>query len=251
MNFELISSDEFDGLPEDNEQCFVEFESICRRNMTRMINADTSQGFDRSVQAQYAAAVSSVAVECGLPLATNPLMQDDNNFYEEFSRFSLAVQGEVARIRIRNRRSRGSLSVQLLENTRTKIHHYISRLRDAIEASNLPEDRKAALRSKLDEFVKEMEQRRLNLGKAMLVLCTILTVTANTTTIAKDGHEAITHIMRLIGVDKQSEEQAQSRLAPPPRALPAPPQKHAPAVKKTASRWQPTERGDLDDDIPF
>ena len=34
MNFELISPEEFDNLPEDDEQCFVEFEAICRRNMT-------------------------------------------------------------------------------------------------------------------------------------------------------------------------------------------------------------------------
>jgi hypothetical protein len=33
MDFELISPEEFDALPEDDEQCFVEFEPICRRNI--------------------------------------------------------------------------------------------------------------------------------------------------------------------------------------------------------------------------
>lgn len=148
MNFELISAEEFDNLPEDDEQCFVEFETICRRNMTRMINNDTSGNFDRSVQAQYVAAVSSVAVECGLPhLTAEPIIESDDDFYERFSRFSLAVQGEVARIRIRGRRSRGSLSVQLLDNTRTKIQHYVARLREIIDASDLSANQKAALHS--------------------------------------------------------------------------------------------------------
>ncbi len=171
MDFELISAEEFDNLPEDDEQCFVEFEAICRRNMTRMSNQDTRANFDQSVQAQYMAAVSSVAVECGLTHLSQPhTLESDNGFYENFSRFSLAVQGEVARIRIRGRRSRGSLSVQLMDNTRTKIRHYISRLREIIDASDLPAARKAALRGKLNELVEELERRRLNLGKVMFVL---------------------------------------------------------------------------------
>jgi hypothetical protein len=150
LDFELISADEFDALPEDDEQCFVEFEAICRRNMTRMINDQTSGHFDRSVQSQYMAAVSSVAVECGLPgLARQIPAENDNAFYDEFSQFCLAVQGEVARTRIRGRRSRNSVSVQLADSTRTKIEHYISRLRETIDKSSLPDHRKKALRNKL------------------------------------------------------------------------------------------------------
>ena len=108
LDFELISAEEFDDLSEDDEQCFVEFEAICRRNMTRMINDQTSNNFDRPAQAQYMAAVSSVAVECGLTdLARSIPAENDNSFYDDFSQFCLAVQGEVARIRIRGRRSTG------------------------------------------------------------------------------------------------------------------------------------------------
>lgn len=37
MDYELISAEEFDKLPEDDEQCFVAFEAICHRNMTQMM----------------------------------------------------------------------------------------------------------------------------------------------------------------------------------------------------------------------
>jgi hypothetical protein len=251
MDFELISSEEFDNLPEDDAQCFVEFEAICRRNMTRMINSDTSSAFDRSVQAQYVAAVSSVAVECGLThLAHPPMIENSGDFFERFSQFGLAVQGEVARIRIRGRRSRGSLSVQLTDNTRAKIQHYVSRLRETIDASDLPAVRKSALRDKLDELVDELEKRRLNLGKAMLILSVVLTGLggmANTTTIAAEGSAAVTQIMTLIGADKESEEVALSRMAPPPKALPAP----VASQKQAAPNWELPSASDLDDEIPF
>jgi hypothetical protein len=248
VNFELISPEEFDNLPEDDEQCFVEFESICRRNMTRMINNDTNQDFDRSIQAQYMAAVSSVAVECGLPdLSVTLPAENDDHFYDEFSKFSLAVQGEVARIRIRGRRARNSVSVQLTDNTRTKIEHYVSRLRETIEKSDLSDARKKALHGKLDELAEELGKRRLNLGKTMVLLSVVLAGFGSATTIAADGPSAITNIMKLIGADKESEEDAISRLAPPPKALPAPRQKPPSASMKA----QPVPTQVIDDDIPF
>lgn len=216
MEFELISAQEFDSLPEDDEQCFVEFEAICRRNMTMMINSDTSANFDRSVQAQYMAAVSSVAVECGLPqLARSMTAQNHNEFYEDFSEFSLAVQGEVARIRIRGRRSRGALSVQLTDNTRTKIQFHIARLLETIEKSDLPGARKAALKDRVDEMAHELENRRLSLGKAMATLSFVLVGLASVTTIGAEGPAAVTNIMKLIGVDKESEEAAAAKQASP------------------------------------
>ena len=85
MNFELISPEEFDNLPEDDEQCFVAFEAICRRNMTGMINDEKITNFYRSVSGQYMAAVSSVAVECGLTnLSVSLPAYNDDNFYDEF-----------------------------------------------------------------------------------------------------------------------------------------------------------------------
>src|SRR5260370_35530241 len=205
LDFELISAEECDDLSEDDEQCFVEFEAICRRNMTRMINDQTSNNFDRSAQAQYMAAVSSVAVECGLTdLARSIPAENDNSFYDDFSQFCLAVQGEVARIRIRVRRSRTSVWVQLTDNTRTKIEHYISRLRETISKSNLPDHRKKSLRDKLDELTEELGKRRLNLGKTMVVLAVVmagLQGVANMTTIAAEGEAAVSSIMKLIGVD--------------------------------------------------
>jgi hypothetical protein len=245
MDFELISADEFNALPEDDEQCFVEFEAICRRNMTQMMDEEQRPSdFYTSVRAHYMAAVYSVAQQCGIPNVPNPHVSEQPEVWQFYSRFALAVHGEVARIRIQNRRALGRLSVQLADNTRTKIQHYVGRLRDTIQNSDLPDAKKSALRTKLNELEDELGQRRLSFGKTMVLLSAVVAGLSGATTIAADGPAAITHIMRLVWADKESEDAALSRLAPPPKALPAPP-RAAPAAKPAAKpSWQ-------DDEIPF
>jgi hypothetical protein len=38
MAYELISDEDYALLPDDDEQCFIRFDAICRHNMTRMID---------------------------------------------------------------------------------------------------------------------------------------------------------------------------------------------------------------------
>lgn len=192
------------------------------------------------LHAQYIVAVSSVAAECDIP--NIPFEEIDiNNIYSQFNKFLLVVQREVAKIRVRKHRNR-HFSVQLAQNTRTKIEHYIARIREAIDQAGLPSDRKERLHDQLDELVKELQGRRLNFGKAMAVLGLVMASVASTVTIAADGPEAVAsvaNIIKLIGIDKESEDAARQRLAPPPKALPAP-------------RAKPSKLADeLDDDIPF
>jgi hypothetical protein len=250
MDFELISLADFDSLPEDNEQCFVAFETVCRRNMTKMLDDSHSGDFAVSVRGQYMAAVYSAAQEFGFTNIPSPPRSDDQHFFEQYSDFALAVQAEVVRIRIRDRRALNALSVQLTDNTRTKIVWHVDRLRDIIETSDLDRARKGALESKLDELIAELGKRRVSLGQAMVVLSAVLVAVASVTTIGADGPAAITNVMKLFLADKETEEAALSRLAPPVRALPAPPEQPAAESPTKTPSWEPAG-GDLDDEIPF
>ena len=246
MSYELISEAEYASLPDDDDQCFVEFESICRRNMTRMIDDNTSSGFDRIVRDQYMASVAAVARECSIPnISYDPEEQTDA--YEIFSRFSLIVQGEVARIRIRSRGVRHPYSVLLTDSTRTKIEHYISRIRDTVERSDLDPSLKQKLRGRLDQLSSELNSPRLSFARSMGILTVVLAAMGSSVTIAADGQSAVAHIMQLIGHDKETEEAATKRIAPPPKALPAP------AAKTPPRRQHPLQRPapDMDDEIPF
>lgn len=249
MEYQLISEEEYDNLPDEDDRCFVEFEAICRRSMTRMIDQNTTNDFDTAVREQYISAVYAVAIECHVEGIDRPDVSED--FFRGFSAFSLQVQGAVARIRIRRRGDRHPYSVLLTDSTRTKIEHYISRIRDLVTRSEMDPDRKKRLDEKLDQLVKELSQQRVSFAKAMAILVGVTTVIAGVTTIAADGQSAIAHIMQLIGQDKESEEAAAKRLAPPPKALPSPARSTAMEADARPARRPPAPTYDLDDDIPF
>lgn len=240
MRYELISEQEYETLPEDKEQYFVAFENICRRNVMNFITRDTSQEFDRLVHAQYMAAVSAVAEECDIPNLSVGYI-NMNNIDEEYNTFLLAVQKEVARIRVRERRNR-QLSVHLSERNRAIIRIQVDRLRSEIDQSDLTSDDKQRLHNHLRNFEDELNKTRLSFSRAMLALSVVLAGIGGLggmTTIAADGPNAIANIVRLIGIDKESEDAAALRLSAPPKALPAPPPRRGSIADE------------LDDDIPF
>ena len=156
MSYELISEEEYDALPfDDPDRCFVEIESIVRRNMTRMIDQNSSGDFEQAVREQYMAIVSAVAAECNIPNIHFDVSSRDN-FWPESNAFSLAVQGEVARIRIRVLGRQRPYSVLLTTNTRTTIEHYISRIRETVQGSELDPSRKKRIDEKLDQLAAEL-----------------------------------------------------------------------------------------------
>jgi hypothetical protein len=221
MNYELISEDDYATLSDDDEECFVQFEAICRRNMTRMINASGNGQDISEIRSQYMAAIASVARECGVPDVNVP-RYDEEQAYDTFLAFCNSVQGEVARIRIRGRRFSHALSVQLVPNTKTKIQHYVGRLQGVIDGSDLSGELKETLNAKLTELLAELEQRRFSFGKAMALLSSLLVGFAAATTIAAEGPAAVTSIMKLIASDKESENAAHLRLESPQKRLPGP-----------------------------
>ena len=102
----LTSDDDYDDLPEDGERYFVEFENRIYTKMATILDDDQrSEAYYKSIKSQYMVTVYSVAQECGVTsLPSPPVFSDDEEFYTSYSNFELAVQGEVARIRVRGRR---------------------------------------------------------------------------------------------------------------------------------------------------
>jgi hypothetical protein len=220
--------------------------------MNRMISEDSSGQFDTTIHMQYMATMTAYAKECCIDEVVSAYCEDYSN--QGFTAFSLAVKGAVARIRFRHRTVNRTSSVLLLPNTKPKIEHYISRLKEIIENSDLPSHRRDLLCERLEEFRRELNQPRLGFVKTLTVLSLVLASLGSATTVAAEGQTAVTHIMRLIGLDRQTEEEEAQRLAPPIKALPPPahhnPTKHHP-TRQTSRQPAPPQGGDLDDEIPF
>ena len=244
------SEDEYDALPlDDPDRCFVEFEKIVRRNMTRMVDETSSGDFDQVVRQQYMTTVAAVAAECNIPNIHFDI-RSRQNFWEQFNTFCMAVQAEVARISTRVRGRQRPYSVLLTTNTRTTIEHYISRIRETVKGSELDPSKKKRIDEKLDQLAAELKTPRLSFGKSMAILAGVLAAMGSTVTIAAEGRNAVAQIIQLIGRDKETEDAAAQRLAPPPRALPAPHPSDPPAPHQ-GSTSKRAAAADLDDEIPF
>ena len=252
MDYDLISDDEYNALPEEEGPFFVKFDAACRRNMARILDDESTRGLEKHIREQYMAAVYATAQACGI-YDIQLDRYNDSTFQDVYARFSLTVAGQVAKIRAETRLNRHPHSVQLQINTKTTIRHYIERIRVAIDTSEFDSGRKNRIYSKLDLLVIEVDNRRTSFAVAMGALAAVtagLAVISNATTVLAEGHNAIVQIAKLIGQDKDSEEVAIQRLAPPPKALTAPSTK-----KETTSKIDNTSKwdagGDLDDEIPF
>ena len=144
-----------------------------------------------------------------------------------------------------------------------RIEQQIAVLRQIIEASNLPDVRKAKLCAKLDEMLVELASgRRLAFAKTMQTLTVIAAAIGSiggAVSGVAEAPAALTNIMQWIGQDKETEDAAVLRLAAPQLALPAPPvakpqipakpmvHTRPPAHAKPPSKGGPS----WDDEIPF
>lgn len=243
MLYELITGEDYDGLPEDPEQRFVALEAICRNNMNRLVSEDERGEFTDRMYAQYMTTVSAAAAELGVGELGYPV--DSERPVVHIDRFLLDASAIITRIRLRASGKAKALSVQLSARNRGRIELEIRRLRGIIERSEMPPDKRARLLAKLDELSKEMTSPRVTFGKAFAVLAIVAVAVTQGTSFLADAPDAIATIASLIGEDKEAEEAEIARLGPPPtpKALPAP--------AKPKSSPPAFEPAGMDDDIPF
>lgn len=238
MDYELISDADYDTLPADPYRKFVAIEQICRRNMTAMINNDSSGEFDQFIRLQYMTIVSAIAEELGIEGADYHYTAD--NAYGSYQDFLRRVSGVVARIRLRSPVN-DQFSVRLANKTKGIIEYELDKLRTLIHASDLEEARKQRLLGKIEEFRTELHKQRLAYPPAMAALAFLAAGVAGTTSLLADAPAAIATITSLIGSDKEKEDAEVVRLGPTtvPKAI-APPQ----GAASRADRL-------LEDDTPF
>lgn len=218
---ELLKKEDFDEPPDDLEECFIVMEQKCRDATVRALAvADNNNDLAQIVMLDYMAVVSAAAAECGV---ADLSYEAGDRIWSEYEDFSRAVQGLVARIRIRKRGKRADAeAVQLTMSAKAKIEVQISKLRTVIAQSDLHIDQKQSIDKKLDELLNDVRNSpKLGFGKTFATLAFLTASIAGLTTISADGPQAIQNIMRILGVEKRTEDEAMKRLAPPQKLLTA------------------------------
>lgn len=242
MEHDLLTPEDYDGLPDEPELQFLEIERLARRKMYDVIRGEGGDKFEHDFRVQYMVTVAEAAKEIGIDGITFP---NGNDFSDDFGWFQQQVHGTITRLRLRNAKRNSAYSVKLANRTRGRIELEITKLRDLVALSDFPESKKAALNERLDELYSEIHNTRLSFAKLMKILGFIGAGFAGAVGTLAAAPTALATITSLVGQDKEAEEAETARIGAPPKALPAP-------VSKQSSRPQPAAFDiDLDDDVPF
>lgn len=246
--FDLISQEEIDDLPEDNNFAFMEFVRHCRRRLddraTQLngndegdwhIIQDDRQGFMNIVLA----AAKRFDIE---PFASRPAPYRKNFDVDDYLNFLSDLDHYTTQLvldrSIRSRAESTALPTVSKDRIRSHLHH----LRDAINSSGLNDAQKAALHRKVDEFDAELEKRRINLLAVARLSFEILAIPGAVWASYDVTTKLLTNIMQTVAEAKVVEDdQRKLPLDPKPFALMPP---RPPGPKTGYSR-------DLDDEIPF
>lgn len=114
MQYELITEDDYDNLPEDSGQKFVALEAVCRRNLNKLILSEGDNEYDTLLRSQYMMTVAAAAEELGVPGIEFP---NENRPSDYLNDFMVAVTRAVTKLSLQ-KSSRRQGSVLIAARTR-------------------------------------------------------------------------------------------------------------------------------------
>ena len=249
LNF--VTQDELDSLDEDPRMAFMGLVNYAQRSLSNQIakyNSDEESEWRQREEIQQR--FMNVIVAAGKRYEIEPFVSTDIPRHadyrtSDYKQFESDLDHFVTQLVIDNSLRSKKTSVEILPESKDKLRSYVHGLRTCIENSNMNEKKRKTLLSKLEEFEKELEKRRMNFLAVTLLSFEILAIPGGTWASVDVAHKLITNITQTVAEAKQHEDQTRQIGTPaPPKAL-SPPR---PADKP---RSQPQAAADLDDDIPF
>jgi hypothetical protein len=241
----MITDEELAQLPDDPELAFVEFERIMRARLNEQEEKAARAEYSAdSYQLEYMNKVLAASKEYGIEALTGwrvPSVRDD--IAAACTQFEADVDHFTMTIRIRHAPRNRRNSVGLDGNSKTKIHHHIEQIRNAIEQADLPEAKRDALFDKLHVFLLEVDKSRTSLDAGMAIYIAVCDGIGQGFKKLEPARRFIDSIAALLGRAKEVEDSLRPTL-PAPRE-----RKQIEAPRKQLeppSLWQRN-----DDEIPF
>lgn len=243
--YDLIPEETYDSLPQEPNDKFAVLVRIAQTNLARLLDQSNSNDFSTEIRSQFISIIGGIADALGIEGL--PAIGNDLADYGQYQVFQVFLAGVVAKVRLQSQLVARPFSVELGRVTKAKIQQEIAQLRRSIDESDLSDAKKSALYDKLDDLETELEKKRLSFARTMAIAASIMTIMGGGTAAlanAPKAAETLMTIIRLVGDDKEKEEQERLRLMPPPKALPD-------FTKTTVAAAPSTFADDLDDDVPF
>jgi hypothetical protein len=239
----LIDDDFLDSLPDDPEEAFLLLESRLRREA----DTDVDNGFERSESAwrryliELDAFVDARNVNFAFDL-DHYLPTITNTFWQRLQEFDQLVQIYIAKGRHRRaaaRRGAAPAFVVLDVSDRRKASQYINKIRELVDASDISDTKKQAIRARLAELQSELDREKT---RAEAAFATYLTVKRE---MGKAGEGVVQLLDKIVTVLAKAKPLIEAIKGPTePKKLPAPPKKKQPERQEESS-------GSFDDEIPF
>ena len=246
--FDFITQDELDELPEDHRAAFSAFVQIAQRRLADFTRHRTSLteevDWNEIQEARYS--YTNIVLAAAKRLEIEPFLSMDvprigKYGHDEYRQFLADLDHYLTQVALDNSfRSRGASTV-LPPASKDRIRSHLHHLREAIEAANLTDAKKALLQTKITEFEAALERNRFNLLAATLLTVEILGVPGALWGSYEVVSKLIGNINQVVAEAKVVDDEKRQLPATPPQYVIAPPR--APEPKR--------ESRDLDDEIPF
>ena len=245
LNF--VTQDELDNLDEDPRMAFLGLVNHAQRKLSQQIESlDLENEHDWRQKEEICRRFMNVIVAAGRRFEVEPFLSMEVPRHTDFrdsdyKQFESDLDHYVTQLVIDNSMRSKKTSVEILPDSKDRIRSYVHGLRKCVEDAHMQAAKRKALLSKLDDFEKELEKRRLGILAVTLLSFEILAIPGSTWASIELAHKLITNISQVVAESKQAEDQTRQVGSPaPPKALSPP--------RPTGN---PGLAGDLDDETPF
>lgn len=210
----MFSGFDVSDLPDEPELAFLAFEQAARDHYQRRM-ANRGDEHQDGIMLEYLNNVVAAAEELEIEDIKDveiPTFQTMG--YDKFVEFRTKVDFFRTKINIRYVAKQKRGSVKLDSVAKSKIHHLIDQIREHIERSDLPEDKRDSLLRKLNDFAKAVDQNRTALQAAMGIYLYVCAGIGAGVESLRPVKELIDSVAGLLGKAKEAEEAFERLPAP-------------------------------------
>jgi len=241
----VISDEDIDDLPSDDEAAFVQFESKLRDVVKATNAAQDYRGWD--IEREYVAHILAFVDRRELPLdlPRNP-PNHDNHFYDWYRTFTRAVDyfKASARLNVSARRKANITSLVLGPDFKAQISGYLMAIRKIVAEAELSEGKREAILKRVVDLQTEVDRNHTRTESAFALYLEVTSIIGKGAENLKPAFERVESILKVIAKAKDDNEQKALEAPKERKQLPAPttPPDEAPALG-----YGPPG----DDEIPF
>ena len=234
----------FDNLPDDPKEAFTQLE----RHFASELDVDLSHAqneIDRqSAYIRYMSKTIATASTCGIEIGDRwetPSHGSEYPIIDHVKDFQTAVHRAILQIKITSAWENRQDSYVLSGPDKEKIRHLVDRIKQVIDATNLPVDKHDSLFRYLDKFLRAVDQQRTNPQALSALLIGFAHTGGEMAKKLKPARDLVVSIAKVFTPYQERDEAK--------RQIPPPPERRRIEHKPTCA--PPQQKEDEGDEIPF